>query len=199
MALNPSCWLRRSILVSTGLLASACSQSVGVPGPAGDQGPPGDAGPPGPQGIQGARGDVGPGSTAYYAAQSGPAATTPGAGWIDVPGASVASFTTAAGSTVDFFAAGAITATATGTALCALRFVLDGTPISADLTNGDRLVSAYFGQWPNFSVLRRSPPPSLAVGAHTAKLQLARLSADGVECSIDGADYNAVHLHITVH
>ena len=82
--------------------------------------------------------------------------------------------------------------------MCALRFLIDGAPLSSDLINGDRLVSAYVSQWSAFTVLQRAPPPSLAAGAHTAKLQLARVSIDGVECAIDVADYSAAHLQVTV-
>jgi hypothetical protein len=82
--------------------------------------------------------------------------------------------------------------------MCALRFLIDGAPLSSDLINGDRLVSAYVNQWSAFTVLQRAPPASLAAGAHTAKLQLARLSADGVECEIDVGDYSAAHLQVTV-
>jgi hypothetical protein len=70
--------------------------------------------------------------------------------------------------------------------------------ISADTTYGDRRVTANVLQWSSFSVMRHSPPSSVAAGAHTATLQLARVSADGVECSIDSADNSAVQLQITV-
>jgi len=135
--------------------------------------------------------------------QSSAAATTTVNTWIDIAGSST-NFTTAAGSTVDLLAAGSIAAqqippSTLTSALCALRFLIDGAPLSSDLINGDRLVSAYLSpQWSAFTVLQRAPPPSLAAGAHTAKLQLARVSADGVECAIDGGDYSAAHLQATV-
>jgi len=132
--------------------------------------------------------------------QSSPAATTTVNTWIDIAGSS-ANFTTAAGSTVDLLAAGSVAAqvvTSGSSAICALRFLIDGASLSSDLINGDRLVSAYVSQWSAFTVLQRAPPPSLAAGAHTAKLQLARVSVDGVECAIDVGDYSAAHLQITV-
>jgi hypothetical protein len=196
MASHPSCSLQRSIVLYPVLLLSACSQSVGIPGAVGAQGPQGDPGPPGPRGDVG---PTGPGSTAYYSVQSSAAATTAANSWIDIAGSST-SFTTAAGSNVDLLAAGSITAQVTtgSSPMCALRFLIDGAPLSSDLVNGDRLVSAYLNQWSAFTVLQRSPPSSLTAGSHTAKLQLARVSADGAECSIDSADYSAARMQITV-
>jgi hypothetical protein len=132
--------------------------------------------------------------------QSSAAATTTVNAWIDIGGSST-NFTTAAGATVDLLAAGSIAAqfvTTGSSAMCALRFLIDGAPLSGDLINGDRLVSAYLNQWSAFTVLQRAPPASLAAGAHAAKLQLARVSADGVECAIDVGDYSAAHLQVTV-
>jgi len=203
MASHPSCSLRRSMILCPVLLLAACSQSVGIPGPAGPQGAQGNPGPQGDAGPPGPRGDVGPtgpGSTAYYSVQSSAAATTTVDTWIDIAGSS-ANFTTAAGSTVDLLVAGSIAAqlvTSGSSATCALRVLIDGAPLSSDLINGDRLVSAPVSQWSAFTVLQRAPPASLAAGAHTAKLQLARLSADGVECEIDVGDYSAAHLQVTV-
>src|SRR5262249_27711765 len=139
MALHPSCSSRRSMILCPVLLLAACSQSVGIPGAAGPHGPPRN---PGPQGPQGDAGPSGPGSTAYYSVQSSAAATTTINAWIDIAGSST-NFTTAAGSTVDLLAAGSIAAqliaSTSSSAMCALRFLIDGAPLSSDLINGDRL------------------------------------------------------------
>jgi hypothetical protein len=116
---------------------------------------------------------------------------------MDVPG-TLTSFSSVANSaTVDLLASGSITATvAAQVANCALRFVIDGTP-TGDATYGDRYLSVPGGQWHAFTLMQRSLLS--AAGPHSAKVQMARLSADSAgECQIDGGEYSMVRLLISV-
>jgi hypothetical protein len=119
--------------------------------------------------------------------------------WIDVPGAGPISFGTTASSTVDVFVTGSMTAQGTpgATVNCAVRFVIDGAP-TGDPMLGDRLLTVTAGQWAAFTAARSLPPLSLAAGAHTAKLQLARVTDPAPECQIDSAESSAARLFLSV-
>jgi len=184
-----------------GLSLVACTQSVGVPGPAGAAGPPGAAGDIGPAGVRGPPGDAGqpgPGYTAYSGAQNATAATTaPGSTWIDVPGTLTSFSSTANSAIADLLASGSITATGAGPVTgCSLRFVIDGTA-TGDPTYGDRYLSVQLSQWHAFTLMQRST--LVAAGPHNAKVQMARLSAEGTgECQIDAGEYSQVRVLISV-
>lgn len=141
-------------------------------------------------------GPPGAGYSAYSFSQTGQALTSVANLWVDALVTSTPFTSGGNSATADLLASGSITAINAGpTASCALRFVIDGTT-SGDPIYGDRLITVTLGQWHAFTLMQRVT--LAAAGPHNAKVQLARVSADGTECQIDGGEYSLVRLLISV-
>ena len=163
----------------------------GTPGAPGTPGTPGEAGPPGPGGVT------------YYAEQSGTVTASTMGDWIDIDGAAV-SFMTSNVATLDIVAHGGMTCVlgVSPWVRCAVRFVVDGFSIG-DPSWGNMIVSpgrtGYgTGEWTPFSLMRRA---TVGGGSHTVRTELTKTVngfGSDLSCQIDGPEYAAVHLLVTV-
>ncbi len=157
---------------------------VGPRGATGATGPAGATGPVGPRGATGATGATGPsgprgqdgrGVSVHYVEQS--ADITVGGAWQDIPGLQI-SFSVAQSATLDLTANGVVAkAGGDDTAIaCAVRFVVDASPLPGSNNNGDMRVEPK-----NLAFVAGGPAPffviknaSVGPGSHTARLQLTR-------------------------